>query len=207
MGTIKNKVFVLIILVSFTSCSLIGIEHWFESGKVDANGQYVPKRARFKLKDKPSNVIPANLDTINIYKRIEMYHNGHMVYPTNDYYVDNYSYPTLQNIVVFAKFYSKGRCLNIVIPSKNKEGAKYNIKRNDLNPNNSANNKNYYYSKDGKGIEIETFVYGYGYGNYVILDYNLNETGDTLKMIHDRSVDVYVRQKLPEDWEKYKVDW
>ena len=207
MGTIKNIVFVLFLLMSFTSCSLIGIEHWFESGKIDTNGQYVPKRERFRLKDKPNNNIPANLDTVNIYKRVEMYHNGHMVYPTNNYYTDNYSYPTLQNIVSFVQFYLKGRCVSVVIPTKKDDGTVNNLKRGDLNPNDSANNKNYYYSSDGDRIEIETFVYGYGYGNYVILDYFLNETGDTLKMIYENSVDVYVKESLPNDWEKYKVDW
>jgi|GEM_PF-1409259 len=207
MGTIKNKVFGLIILISFTSCSLIGIEHWFEFGKHDANGQYVPKRERFKLKDKPNNFIPIELDTIGIYKRTEMYDNEHMVYPVNNYYTDNYSYTRLKDIVVYIKFYSKGRCSSITVPSRNEDGIVYSLQRKDLDPNNSVNNKNYYYSTDGIKIKIETFVYGYGYGNYIILDYFLNERGDTLKMIHDRSVDVYVREKLPKEWEKYKVDW
>jgi len=207
MRTIKKIVFVLIFLMSFNSCSLIGIEHWFESGTTDTNGQYVPKRERFKLKDKPNNIIPANLDLVNIYKRVEMYHDGHMVYPINSYFTDNSSYPSLQNIIVYAKFYPNGRCLSVVIPAKTDNGFANNLKRSDLNPNDSSNSKNYYYSSDGIKIEIETFVYGYGYGNYVILDYFLNENGDTLKMIYENSVDVYVKENLPTDWEKYKVDW
>jgi len=202
-----SKLYVLIILISFSSCSLIGIDYWFELGEHDENGQYVPKRARFKLKDKPNNIIPATLDTLDIYKLVEMYDNGHMVYPTNNYYTDNYSYTRLKDIVVYIKFYSKGRCSSIVVPSRNEDGIEYSLQRKDLNPNNSVNNKNYYYCTDGNKIKIETFVYGQGYGMYIILDYFLNETGDTLKMIHDNSIDVYVREKLPEDWGKYKVDW
>ncbi|HPE41370.1 MAG TPA: hypothetical protein PLI77_09825 [Bacteroidales bacterium] len=207
MGTVKIKIFGLFFLIFFGSCSLIGIEHWFEAGKTDANGQYVPKRERYKLKDKPNNNIPINLDTVNIYKRIEMYQNGYMVYPTNNYYPENYSYYELQDIVSFIQFYPKGRCVSIVISAKGDDGLVNSLKRSDLNPNKPENNKSYYFSSDGEKIEIETFVYGYGYGDYVILDYYLNEPGDTLKMIYKNSVDVYIKEVLPTEWEKYNIDW
>ncbi len=205
MGSIKINVFVILILISFTSCSLIGIDHWFELGKDDENGQYVPKHDRFKFKDKPNNVFPPILDTINIYKLMEAYRKDYMVYPINTYSQE--SYPWLKRNVSYIKFYSNGRCLSFSIPTKNETGLELSLTRADLNPNNPYSSKDYFYCKDGKKIQIENFIYGEGYGMYVIFDYFLNETGDTLKMIYKNSVDVYVKEKLPSNWEKYKVDW
>jgi len=205
MGPVKIKLVIAFFLISFTSCSLIGIDHWFESGKEDENGQYVPKRERFKLKDKPNNIIPANLDTINIYKLAEAYRKDYMVYPINTYSQESYQW--LKGNVSYIKFYPYGRSLSFTIPTKDENGFELNLTRADLNPNNPFSSKDYYYSKDGIKIQIENFIYGEGYGMYVIFDYFLNETGDTLNMVYKNSVDVYVREILPSDWKEYKVDW
>ncbi len=207
MRAIKIHVAIILLALSASSCALIGIDHWFDSGKIDQNGQYVPKEEKFKLKDKPNHIIPTNLDILNIYRRVEMYYSGHMVYPNNNYHTDNTSYSSLNQRVAYIKFHANGRSSSFSIPAKDEYGLDSNLMEKDLNPNNSESSKNYYFSKNGKDIQIESFVHGEGYGMYVIFDYFLNETGDTLKMVYENSVHVYVKEELPSDWKEYMIDW
>ena len=66
---VRTIIIVVLIAITFpVSCSLLGIEHFFERGKVADNGQYVPKRPNYKLKDKQNFSIPDDLDTCGIYK-------------------------------------------------------------------------------------------------------------------------------------------
>lgn len=173
----------------------------FRLGYTDLNNQYVPKKPKFKLKDKSNNEFPDNLDTINVYMLKESYYQG-KAHPALD---DKYS--ELNKIIRFIKFYSNGRCLSFSISAKEEFGNNNKLKEDNLNPNNANYSKNYYFSKDGKKISIESFVFGEGTGLYVILDYFLSSSGDTLTMIHDNSKEVYVKEKLPSNWKKYRIDW
>jgi hypothetical protein len=71
---IRNIVFIILISFTFVSCSVL------QNGYTNEYGQYVPKIPRFKLKDK-QGVFPELLDTTNIYRMIEMYNDGNLVYP------------------------------------------------------------------------------------------------------------------------------
>jgi hypothetical protein len=194
MGIIK--IFLIAILVSsILSCKI------FEIGYNNENGQYVPRKPNFKLKDKENNNIPNRLDTINIYRRTQSYYQG-KIEPLLD---DKYS--QLNKIIIYMKFYSNGRCLSFSISSVDDFGNVNKLKETDLNPNNSNCNKKYYFSKDGKMINVESFGWGDGCGIYLTMNYFLDNSGDTLTMIYNDSKDIYVKEKLPSDWEKYKVDW
>ena len=81
------------------------------------------------------------------------------------------------------------------------------LKSSDLDPSSSRVNGDYYYSNDGKKIQIESFVYGQGYGQYVILDYYLNMSGDTLIQVYKASRDIFVKEIIPPTWEKYPATW
>ena len=172
-----------------------------QKGYTDTNGQYVPKKPNFKLKDKPNHDL-GNLDTINIYKHYQSYYQGKR-HPSPD---DEYS--RLNKIVNYLKFYQKGRCLDIVIKAKDELGNISQLKEIDLSPNNLSNSKEYYYSKNGREIVKESFVYGEGYGTYVTLKFMLNSKGDTLTFDDGKgSKSIYVKEILPKKWGKYRVDW
>lgn len=181
--------------MSLSACSL------FEKGYDNQYGQYVPKHPRFKLKDKHGNTIPQNLDTINIYREFKRYYMGELVQPKgNDYYASN-------NLVYYWKFYSNGRALGFSKFDPSNGDPTGNINDDDLNPNNANYSKSYYFSEDGKKIQIEEFAYAEGQGMYIILDYYLNTRGDTLTMIYKKSKTVYVREILGENIKTYSVDW
>jgi len=202
---VKRKlVIVFFITVLLTSCGLLGIHDFFDSGYVNEHNQYVPKQPNFKLKDKRNNQIPTQLDTINLYRLVKKYQGGIEVYPN-----DKYNDISVENQGLwYIKFYPNGRCLSFF-----RSNVFYKLQENDLNPNNENYSKDYYYSKDGKKIKIESFVYGEGYGMYISFDYFLNEKGDTLTNIYEpniparTSVSIYVKQEIPKEWKKYPVDW
>lgn len=54
--------------------------------------------------------------------------------------------------------------------------------------------------------KIESFVYGQGLGRYIILDYELSKSGDTL-ISRGGVTQYFVRQDLPESWKNFEVDW
>ena len=202
---VKGKiVIVFFITVLLTSCGLLGIDVFFDRGYVNEHNQYVPKVPNFKLKDKPKNRIPTQLDTVNLYRLAKEYHGGVEVYSIDNYndIIDN------NKGLSYIKFYPNGRCLSFFRPN-----IFYNLQESDLNPNNDNYSKDYYYSKDGKKIKIESFVYGEGNGMYVSFDYFLNEKGDTLTNIYEpniparTSVSIYVKEEISKKWKKYPVDW
>ncbi|MCF6348452.1 MAG: hypothetical protein L3J20_09160 [Flavobacteriaceae bacterium] len=202
MRTIKIIFIALIPLLIISSCNLLGINGLFEKGYRNDNGQYVPKNPNFKLKDKPNNVIPSNLDFVNIYRLHQRYYQG-KIHPSPD---DKNS--RLNSLINYKKFYSNGRCLNVVISAKDELGNPNQLKESNLDPNNTYCSKEYYHSKDGKEVYNERFVYGEGYGMYIITSFVLNKTGDTLTIADKKgSKTIYVKEKLPINWKKYKVDW
>lgn len=52
---------------------------------INEHNDYAPKRPRFKLKDRPNNNIPKNLDTINIYKLHYQYFQRKEIFPFDEY--------------------------------------------------------------------------------------------------------------------------
>lgn len=190
MGKIISTFLIyFLILFSISSCSLIGINKLFERGIINTNGQYVPKNDKYKFKNKTGFVFPENLDTVNIYRRINNEPNN----------------PDFN--ILYLKFFTKGRCLSTSIPGKNTYKQPNQLQNNDLNPENSYCTKQYYFSKGGNKIEIETFLYGLGYGRYVYFDFFLNPAGDTLTMIYKNEADIYIKEVIPADWEKFEVNW
>jgi len=194
MGRIK-LIFILIsfLTLTFISCSLLKIEKLFERGKTADNGQYVPKKERFRLKDKNGHIFPVKLDTSNIYKLVAIQD-----------YNSNKGFEKTQQYI---KFFKNGRCLGVSIPLYEGKSVYRHLKETDLNPNNSFCEKKYYYSPDGKTIKIESFVYGEGYGKYVILDYILSTSGDSI-FLYDKYLSLtYKKEKIPAQWQKYSIDW
>jgi len=194
MGIISRALVMALLLMMF-SCSL------FKTGYIDGNQQYVPKTPRFKLKDKKNNIIPYNLDTTNIYKLYRTDYRG-KVHPSID---DKYS--ELNKRKSYLKFYSNGRVLSFSTPFKGDFGDERLLEEGDLNPNNPYYSKEYYYSNDGKVIKIEDFVYGEGFGSYIIFDYYISSSGDTLTNFYKDTKEVYIREAIPKNWQKYSPDW
>jgi len=195
MGAIRIVLLAIFLSIILSSCNVL------EKGYRNDNGQYVPKNPNFKLKDKPNNVIPSNLDTENIYRLNQRYYQG-KIHPSPD---DKNS--SLNKLINYKKFYSNGRCLDVVIKAKDELGNTNQLNEFDLDPNNSYCSKEYYHSKDGKEVFNEIFVYGEGYGRYIIMSVFLNKAGDTLTIADKKgSKTIYVKEILPLNWKKYNVD-
>lgn len=205
MGAMRrNGVVVIILCLFFEACAVL------ESGFIDRNGQYVPKRPKYKLKGKQGNVI-FDIDTSSIYKLIGMYDHGNLIFPKNNFSKDErYSIVyEINQVNRYLKFYNNGRCLEFSIPTKNNDNTPNFLKMSDLNPNSKRCNysKNYYYTSDGKNIQIENFVYGAGQGHYVILNYIFSASKDTLTMQGENIKMIYKKEAIPLKWNKYKIDW
>ncbi len=203
MGSIvKKSLSIIVLCLFFGACSVL------DNGFVNHNGQYVPKHPKFKLKNKQGNVIDG-IDTLAIYKRAEVYYEGKLIFPKRNFSKnERYSFIFEMNQVnAFFKFYNKGRCLMLHIPVKDSLGAYRTLKESDLDPNNEHCSKDYYYSADGKNIQIERFVYGEGKGYYTISNYILNESKDTLTLEHEYLKTIYKKEAIPLNWKRYKVDW
>jgi len=204
MRTIKTIFVALLFSLLLSSCYV------FEKGYTNDNGQYVPKNPNFKLKDKPNNIIPNNLDTEDIYRLAKIYDSGKLIYPKKNLTTveQNSFLQELQMSVRYLKFYQNGRCLNFSISSKNRLNTNNQLKETDLNHNNPYYSKEYYYSNDGKEIYKESFVYGEGFGMYSITSFVLNKAGDSI-IIDDKkgSKVIYTKEILPINWKKYNVDW
>lgn len=184
----------VVISTLFVSCTLL------QNGYTDSNGHYVPKNPSFKLKDK-KGFINTKIDTIGIYKMEKVYNNGNLIYPSLN------SNDELNTIYNYIKFYGNGRCLFFSIPMKDSSSMPNLLKEQNLNPNNPHSNKNYYYSIDGKNIQIESFVYGDGRGHYVVLNYTLNDSGGVLTMQDQYTKMIYKKETIPVRWNKYKANW
>ena len=179
-------------------CSLL------EKGYTNSNKQYVPKKAYFELKDKEGTEI-GSIDTLAVYKMVAMYNDGKLIYPLKSSHGFN---KELNSIYNYIKFYKNGRCLDFSIPVKDALGMPNSLKESDMNPNNNYYSKDYYYSSNGKDIQIESFVYGAGQGHYVISNYLINGSGSSLTLENKHTKIVYEKQVISVAWnEKYKVDW
>ncbi len=197
MGAIKIVPIAIFLSILISSCNVL------EKGFRNDKGQYVPKKPNFKLKNKLNNNIPGNLDTENIYRLYKMYYQEELEYPSSE---DRYS--GLNKLISYKKFYPNGRCLDVAITAKDELGNPNQLKEFNLDPNNPYCSKEYYHSKDGKEVYNESFVYGEGYGRYLITSFILSKTGDTLTIADKKgSKTIYVKEVLPENWKKYKVDW
>ena len=213
--------------VLFTSCGIQVIGDFFDMGYIDKNNHYVPKRPRFSLKNKKNNIIPPQLDTVNVYilTNDTLYWRNWNV--GNIYYSGLTVVKTGITVERYLKFYPNGRCLYFYFNTKEHPlEIKRELQESDLNPNrkfpvrtyNNYNNynKRYYHSKDGKKIVMERFQQSYMI-DAIDVDVKrpyqksycfLNATGDTLTIKEKYcSDDIYVRKEIPETWRKYKVDW
>ncbi|WP_196890509.1 hypothetical protein [Aureivirga marina] len=191
---IFNFFTILVLCLFFGACTIL------DKGFINHNGQYVPKNPNFKLKNKQGNMV-GDIDTLAIYKMVEMYNNGKLIYPLNN------SENELNSVSNFIKFYNNGRCLIFSIPVKNAFGKPNKLKKSDLNPNNQHHSKSYYYSSNGKNVQIESFIYGDGQGYYVTTNYIFSESKDTLIMQEKYIKIVYKKESIPLNWSGYKKDW
>ena len=172
------------------SCSLLGIDYFFERGKINSQGQYVPKKPKYKLKDKKGNVMTGDLIPTGVFK---------LTRPTVT--VAMHPAEAAQTKRHYIKFFPSGRCLSIFIPYQNK------LTETDFNPNNSYCSKDYYFSDDGKTIQVESFVYGEGYGKYITLNYTLTPGRDSLILKQKHTQLIYTQTPIPDHWAIYRVDW
>jgi hypothetical protein len=194
-----KKTAIILTLFALTSCGAIGFYNdggLLNRGKRNEYGQYVPKKPKYKLRDKKNNIIPENLDTTNIYRRSVS--------------TDREKY----NYIHFIKFYPAGRYLSISIPAKDDFGFDNRLQERDFNPQNPYVRKGYYHSKDGKKGKIETFYEAYTenvltlmqpfvLGKYDRDKFFLNPSGDTLTI----DGKTYIKENIPAEWKKYAVDW
>ncbi len=203
MGIAKKNLVIIVLCLFFGACSVL------ENGYTNKYGQYIPKNPNFKLKNKQGNVIDG-IDTLAIYRMVEMYdYRGVLIYPKSNFSSEErYSFIySLNQVNIYVKFYNNGRCLKFSMLIKDAFGMQNKLKEEDLNPNNQYYSKSYYYSPDGKHIQIESFVYGAGNGHYVISNYIFNESKDTLTKQNKYFKMVYKKESIPLNWNKYKVDW
>lgn len=184
------------VIVFFCSCSM-GLV--WNSGHV-VDGQYVPKKPNYELKNKPDNIVPSNLDTINIYREFTTYSSAIITETRTDF--------------SFLRFYSKGRVLKASTYRNEPEILQKSYQEALSEKNIYAYIKHgYYYSKDGEKIQIETFISTNDTwpvsGIYKIDNYHLNTTGDTLTMQNPKSdyIIIYVKEKIPRVLEDYPVNW
>ena len=193
MRKIAFSTLFVVCLMFFSSCSFLGFYRpggLLDLGYDNEYGQYVPKRPKYKLKDKKGHILLENLDTINIYCR---------------YYYSEYTHSDVIRII---KFYPEGRFLEIFIFEKNFD----KLKKDYLNPRDRRADMGYYYSKDGKKGLIEIFegdnqpglFLSYGYSHR---PFSLNSSGDTLSVYINGKYVTYIKEIIPETWEKYPVDW
>jgi hypothetical protein len=185
--------------ILLVSCGFLGLYNdgaRFAKGYENEYGQYVPKKPNFTLKDKKGHVTPANLDTVHVYR-----------YEMGD------EYEPRHRSIHFVRFFSAGRCLTTSIPAKDEFGFDNCLKEEHLSPQNWRVRKGYYYSRDGKKGGWQTFhgIYNAGGNGYSYNSFFLNAAGDTLTSLPGNSaqgsVRIFVRETIPEEWEKFPVDW
>jgi hypothetical protein len=192
---VKYVILITIFVLTFSSCGALGFykaNGLLNRGKFNVYEQYIPKKPKFKLKDRKDHIIVQHLDTIHIYSSTE--------------YVSGYA----GEYINFIKFYPAGRFLMIWIRAKDDINVENSLREMDLNPQNSYLRKGYYYSIDGKQATIEQFIgaqdYSHILGIYGYYSYSqllVNPSGDTLTV----NMRTYVKNNIPEEWKKYDVDW
>lgn len=185
----------------FFTGALFFLTACFEKGYDNAYGIYVPKKPKFKLKDKMF-MFPTNLDTNSIYVLEESYYDDKLTFSFKKDVWPEYS--SSKNYVNAIVFLSRGRCLSVNLPLVNQKIDFKSMKSDNFSP--EMNHKNYYFF-DGKKIQIESFVYGEGYGRYLIFDYFLDENGETLTKKYKLSESIYRRYSKPDDINFPEVNW
>lgn len=186
MGKLIKILLCILVSVLLGSC--------IESGYYNKYGIYVPKKPKYRLKDK-SFVFPPQLDTINVYKYVYLEHMGKVGFSLKD----NIWPPYSSRRISYMKFYPKGRCIVFSVDIEKE------LKEHDLNPNYAL--KGYYVYNIRHEIHTETFGYGQGYGQYLNVKYFLSNTGDTLISDDGYTKRLYIKEKLPDNWKKYPIDW
>ncbi len=188
----KNYVGFACLFLCFCGCAALGIDTFLDRGHYDEHGQYVPKRPRFKLKNKKNNIFPLYLDTINVYcaKFNSPTNSGGIRYNGYEYF----------------KFYGNGKCFNFILIDNDTLYKKRILQEADLNPNSRLAKKCYYFSRDGVAIQIEEF-WKADYGAYAVDNFYLSTNGDTLVDKSNSLTKRFIRQEIPKHWKKYKVDW
>ena len=150
------------------------------------NGIYIPKYPNYSLKDKKGFLLPKMLDTFNVYKYHGFYEKGLIKLDDNARYLS-----------WFLKFYANGRLLSV---------SKKELNNESLDPKYS-NREYFYYNRKDDIIDVESFVTAEG-GQYIVLEYKLSKNGDTLTNISDGEKSfVFIKEKIPKEWKRYKVDW
>ena len=196
--------FVALFVALINSCGLIGIDSFFESGYFNEEHRYVPKHPNYRLKDKKGFIFPSNLDTNHVYKLAVAYYLGKQKYP---FIPANFNFASDTTYYFhYMKFYSDGRVRSFTKDVVNL-GDEYKLQKSDLNPDLVWYSNNYFFCKNGKKIQIESFNRGDGWGTYWRSDYVLNDLGDTLFYIKINDFRVYVLDSISPDWNTYKADW
>lgn len=172
-----RRVFLIIILLLQNSCV---------SYYKNEFGIFKPKYPNYSLKNKKGFELPQNLDTLNLYRLYGYYENDKLVRDEN-----------YEKLGIYKKFYSNSKVLSF--------GTK-KLEENNLNPN--YGNKGYYFYKREKNIIVyETFVIAEG-GQYIKLYYKISKEGDTLTGIEKGNKSyVYIKEKIPKEWKRYKPNW
>lgn len=149
-------------------------------------GIYQPKKPNYSLKNENDFIFPKNLDTLNLYKYYGYYVNNSIDKDEN-----------IKDWFIYNKFCSNGRVYGF--------GTK-KLEEKNLNPN-FASKEYYYYDTKNDIIKKESFVTAEG-GQYIILQYKLSQNGDTLTSVTNSKRDyVFIREIIPKEWKKYRVDW
>lgn len=189
--------------IFISSCGLLGIHDFLDSGYVNDEWKYVPKRPNFRLKDKNGFILPANLDTTHIYRLVERYNFGDKIFPKTipeKIVSDNETLDFLH----YYKFFPKGRVLKYIkIIELSKDN--YELKSEDLYPIKA--DKCYYFSRGTEKIQIESFYRGDGFGRYWMQIFCLNKTGDTLILGKDNDKSIFVIDSIPFNFNNFEVDW
>ena len=207
---VKYSKIVLVVLfgVLMNSCSLLGLDSFLDRGYYNDEGKYVPKYPNYKLKDKKGFVFPENLDTNHVYKHVKSYYLGVQKFPYKAGNYEDGEDPSAWCVFMkYYKFYSNGRINIITTNLYDEDGSEYILQEKDMNPRNYFNNLVYYYSKDGKKIQIEKFYQAQDYGSYHKYDCFINKTGDSLIHLYKDSKIIYVLDSIPAEWNTYKADW
>jgi hypothetical protein len=85
MGVLKITFIIPFIAVCSSAC--LFPNYYYDSGK-----QMVPKKPAYTLKNKPGNVVPPALDTLNVYRVIQQYKQGKLIYHHEAFHSDEYWY-------------------------------------------------------------------------------------------------------------------
>lgn len=182
----------------------------FSSGFYNANNQYVPKKPKFQLKDKPGLILPEFLDLENLYQLDQKIYRGTVIYPI-DSNQENANFEPLLNTAVYMKFLPDGRCYSFTVPQFDDIGNPIILSKSDIYANNPHVSKQYYFSSDGRVVEIESFVKAEGQGKYIVKKAEFLNTSSQLKISYydsdKTSFDLYSIVKIPSHWNDQDLDW